>query len=485
MKIGFSIILNGIHHIQHNNYLEYLLSYFDYFIIVEGACQSNGSTIWCQGDNSEFHQFGSSIDGTIPELQRLEKKYSNLHVKYANKLYYSKDQMVNIAIDMIKRITDKCILTQIDIDEQFTTEQLETAEHELIQAGCKMGQFYANQIVGENLVAVGSNWGGNLFNRMWQWECEYFKTHEPPILDTFDQSSKILSPVFNHYSYYFSQDVYFKSKWYNYGDKFYQNWKKLQNETVFPQPLNYFLDDNRYQDSQIIQKQITPLYNPKKYLLFQPFFIHKLESRNQEFKKCIINNCKNQYIKKIYLFFENFEKSLLDKEEFNFLNHKKIIIIHTVKRTTYNEIINYINSIVSEEDISIIANTDIWLDDTISKVENYDLTNTVLALSRYDSATGYKLHKYNCVSQDVWIFKNRIKNIKDKILYGILGCDNLFIILLKNKGYNILNPSLSIKSYHEHSDEIHESNTRNNKLENNLTYSSHPAFYNIQLCPTI
>ena len=54
MRIAFSIILNGLHHLQHNNYYQTMLDNFDYWVIVEGQALPNGSTSWCKQLNEKY-----------------------------------------------------------------------------------------------------------------------------------------------------------------------------------------------------------------------------------------------------------------------------------------------------------------------------------------------------------------------------------------------------------------------------------------------
>ena len=392
--------------------------------------------------------------------------------------------MVNEAINEIKKIINNCIVWEIDCDEIWTLKDIEEAEKLLINSKCKMGRFYANQIVGKNLVAEGPNWGGNVFHRLFNWDGEYFKTHEPPELDTQDKSRITLPQKFNHYAYYFSQDVYFKAKWYYNNLDIYEKWKLLQEETNFPQPLEYFLkhEYDYYKGTFIYKKEIKEFKYERKYNILIPYFIHNLDSRNKEFKKCILKNLENKYIKNIYLFFENFYDSILNQRQFEFLKNKRIKIINIYRRQEYKDLIDFSSKYLQNE-ICILSNTDIWFDYTISSIDKFDLNNSILALTRYDSIKDYKLHNDWGNSHDSWIFKSPLKKFENNIQMGILGCDSYFNLKAKEAGIQLMNPCYEIKSYHEHSDLRHSSITRNNKLKNNTTYGSMHDWRNILVLP--
>ena len=231
MRIAFTIIFNGLHHLKHNIYYKKVLDIFDYWVVVEGASKSNGSTYWCKMIPNELHNNGSSVDGTIEFLS--DVKSDKLIFVKSNGFWDSKDHQVNTAISKVKEITNKCFLWEIDIDEQWELESVINAESELIKTGAKTGRFFCEYFVGKDLIAKGE-WGEGPYNRLWNWNGEYFKTHEPPVLEHGNGVEVNLSPRFNHFSYYFEKDVVFKNSWYSGHENILERWKKLQLRDDFP-----------------------------------------------------------------------------------------------------------------------------------------------------------------------------------------------------------------------------------------------------------
>ena len=252
MRIAFTIILNGLNHLKHNNYYEFLVKNFDYWVVVEGASQNNGSTKWCKSMPDKWHKNGKSIDGTVDFMIDLKNKYSNIIFVESNGMWNSKDDMVNKAIEEIKKITNKCFLWQVDIDEQWTLEQIIKSEKELINNDAKSARFYVNHFVGENLITDGDYGGGPDFIRLWDWKGESFILHEPPILSG-NGKNIIINEKINHYSYYFEEDVKFKDEWYTNHDGVYDGWKKLKTETIFPQIITYLFPKFVGKNSKIIK----------------------------------------------------------------------------------------------------------------------------------------------------------------------------------------------------------------------------------------
>lgn len=243
MRIVFSIIHNGLHHLHHNNQYQNILKSCDKWVIVEGASCSTGSTKWCNEFPSDLHLNGGSIDGTREFLQFLSSQTDRLIYVPSNGFWESKDHQVNRAIEEVKKITNRCWLWEIDIDEQWDQEQMDFAERELFDSGSKAGCFRAICFLGRNLRAIG-DWGearSSGYIRLWKWEGENFICHEPPIIEgQMGVEPRMLSQVFRHYNYYFDKDVIFKDKWYGGHEGIYDRWKLINSldKRFFPMHIS-------------------------------------------------------------------------------------------------------------------------------------------------------------------------------------------------------------------------------------------------------
>lgn len=190
--------------------------------------------------------------------------------------------------------------------------------------------------------------------------------------------------------------------------------------------------------------------NKLKIVLITQLYETNLERYN-EMIKALRNNINNKFIEKIYLL--NEKKINLDS--INSENKIKQIIIK--KRLTYKKAIDFSANTFDSNTIVILCNSDIWFDNTLKKITNYNLNDTVITLSRYNIKEDNSYELFNVkYSQDSWIFKNPLKlQYNYNFELGTPGCDNRIAWVLKNskkngKFYNVLNPALTIKSYHEH-----------------------------------
>lgn len=171
--------------------------------------------------------------------------------------------------------------------------------------------------------------------------------------------------------------------------------------------------------------------------------------RNEEYLYVLNKNIENEYITDIYIFIE--DKSItLD------IKSTKIHLIYINSRFTFYDFFIYSKDNFLSEQI-ILANSDIFFDETLDYVKKFDLDGKLVTLTRYEYSSITKESHYldsDC-SQDVWIFNGGMVVEDSNFLLGTLGCDNRIAFLANKQEILIRNPSLKVKSYH-----VHDSNFR-------------------------
>jgi len=190
-------------------------------------------------------------------------------------------------------------------------------------------------------------------------------------------------------------------------------------------------------------------------ILISTYYKNKNKDRQDELDKCLINNNNNKYIGEIYLLGnEYFDLSFIENK-----NKIKQVIIDNKKnyKLKYNDVIKFINNNLQNK-ICILANTDIYFNDSLKKIIKIYMENKLFALLRYDLDVygDYKIFKRHEIprndSQDSWIFKSPLNvNLNNfDFSLGTLGCDSFFAQKIYESGYIISNPSLDIVSIHYH-----------------------------------
>jgi len=202
-------------------------------------------------------------------------------------------------------------------------------------------------------------------------------------------------------------------------------------------------------------------------ILLVEYFKSPNPQRDSEYLFCINQNIMNTQIKEICVFISD-ESELIIK-------HPKIKVIKRDTRPTFYDLLvfsneNYPNQVCS------ISNTDIFFDQSISVIKDFDFSDKFLALTRWDifNQNGdwfiryYDNPWFECylsdgtidesesintsdLSQDSWIYQTPVRvDERTKFLMGKPGCDNRIAQLFHELGYDVRNPSKLIKILHYH-----------------------------------
>jgi len=183
--------------------------------------------------------------------------------------------------------------------------------------------------------------------------------------------------------------------------------------------------------------------------VFSGFYTESNRDRRLELETCLYKNYKNKNI--------------------NF------IVLESQDRLKFNDFFSGIRSYGGKDDINIICNSDIYFDDTILLTQKI-LDNQVYALNRWAvHPNGDCIHYDMLGSSDAWVFRGIPENINGDFYLGYWGCDGRLGHEIVKAGYELLNPSLSIRVLHLHLANIRNYNALINKVPG--PYVGAPACY--------
>ena len=178
--------------------------------------------------------------------------------------------------------------------------------------------------------------------------------------------------------------------------------------------------------------------------LFTTLYKEKNSARLAEHFECLRRNSECAAIAEVCIF----------SEQCNHLvpNVSRIISRHVDSRPTYSQFLDWINELASPDDLSIIANTDIWFDDSIRMIDGFDFGDrTILVVSRWDVQHDGSVRLFDRGdSQDVWIIRGKAGNVRGDFPLGVLECDDKIAWEFQEAGYRVVNPALSARTYHLH-----------------------------------
>ena len=202
--------------------------------------------------------------------------------------------------------------------------------------------------------------------------------------------------------------------------------------------------------------------------LFINFYQDKDLNRQKELLICVLSNILNSQIDSVHVLVAN-----KDIDEFMIFADKvpkqfqyKITIHPFEKRPTYNDYFKFTESYT--EDINIIANKDMIMDTvSVEKLKNFNWKNYCIALSRWDFIN-HNINSDEAVlfnradSQDTWILKGSFPQLNNVDFgLGIAGCDNAIAERLSHY-FEVINPSIDIKTYHYHISQVRNYLNANN-----------------------
>lgn len=203
-----------------------------------------------------------------------------------------------------------------------------------------------------------------------------------------------------------------------------------------------------------------------KFYLFLEFYQSNNEDRQKELVECLEKNVSSGLFHKIFCFTE------LKENEIPNIDINTIVWICKENRSTFYDIVKHINK-MKEVDIDsltdnyyVIANADIIFNDTLLQAPNlFEKLSTpsrplCMAITRHNikeqsnGSVEYVLHRPSRESQDCWIFRDTIIDIPDSNFYfGVPGCDNRLVAILRRASYNVINPCKIIQIIHNHKTE--------------------------------
>jgi hypothetical protein len=170
--------------------------------------------------------------------------------------------------------------------------------------------------------------------------------------------------------------------------------------------------------------------------------------RAKEFDYVLKKNLENKWIDEVVIFISKLDVFILPES-----SKIKTVITDNLYRPTYSDFVDEANKrITCKNDITIIANSDCYFDDSIQELLKYDLRYHCVALSRWEEKLdGYINLECPVNSQDAWMFQGRIRPISNcDYSLGIYGCDNRFAWQCTRAGYLNINPCHTIIMRHYH-----------------------------------
>lgn len=205
---------------------------------------------------------------------------------------------------------------------------------------------------------------------------------------------------------------------------------------------------------------ILAIQSPR-FNLIIPLYNETNPARTQEYITCIEKNLANDRIENICVLYDS---SNNDDNNFllEYLKTKPLQIQYILGRATYGYCFKLAEKLYPSSRI-ILSNADIYFNETLKLLDNVNLANKFLALTRWNvkldgSLDLFRQYRNNQfvkfdseASQDTWIFETPMKEFNfDDIQIGTMTCDSRIAYQAFTSGLEVYNPCYSIQCCHLH-----------------------------------
>lgn len=209
-------------------------------------------------------------------------------------------------------------------------------------------------------------------------------------------------------------------------------------------------------------------------ILWTSTYLEPEAHRMRELLYCLEKNIANPAIRNIQLVFEyfthgespNYEAEgpmmcRISTKHFELINHPKVHLIKLSRRMKFNDWFELANNLGERlaGDPMIVANADIYFDQTISLLTPAYLEKRFVCLSRrhaeYDQVGIPPVDLQAPCAQDAWAFVTplRFPKVFD-FTTGCRGCDNRVAAEMSGVGYAVSNPCESVHAFHVHGSRV-------------------------------
>jgi hypothetical protein len=185
-------------------------------------------------------------------------------------------------------------------------------------------------------------------------------------------------------------------------------------------------------------------------ILITGFYLDPDPARRRELLECLSRNAMNDMIEEVHVLAEDAIEPSDLVESLSPAIRSKLRVVLQRGRLSFQSLFAYANAQSVARQV-IIANAGIYFDDSLRRLQNFDLSNRLLCLSRWDvQPDGNARFFEHPGSQDAWIFEKPIRAFRCDFPLGVPACDSRLAWEAERAGLMVSNPSRSVHANHLH-----------------------------------
>lgn len=250
----FTIVLNGMPFVKEHLAIFNKLKVPWRWHIVEGVASPIKDTNWCTSVLASDHSNWLSNDGTTEYLDSIASNQVLVYRKPAPAPWNGKVEMCNA---ILPNISQGAVLHEVDVDEFWTAEQLETIYD--LAANYDYGRcwYYCDFYLGPDIHLTQLENGFTPTDYTWirthKYAGEPWMAHEPPVIKYIGRDLKHAQSVgcgksglvFKHFGYSVPAQIKFKENYYQ-RPGLMEAWLRMQSNKVWPSDACSFFNWARY-----------------------------------------------------------------------------------------------------------------------------------------------------------------------------------------------------------------------------------------------
>lgn len=202
------------------------------------------------------------------------------------------------------------------------------------------------------------------------------------------------------------------------------------------------------------------IINNQKFILITVLYNEPHEARVNEYITCLERNLNHNMIEKIHVIYDtSHDQKTEERMVLNYLWSKDVEITYIKDRPSFAFCFSLANDLYPHRRI-IFSNADIYFNETLNLLKEYDFTNIFMALTRWNDNGKGNLKQFNSnSSQDVWILETPIRDFcPDNICIGTWNCEPWLMLSARKARFTIVNPCYTIQCCHLHTSLIRHYN---------------------------
>lgn len=241
----FTIVLNGMPFIKEQLPIFSRIRVPWRWHIVEGVATPVKCTGWCQPVLPTDHRGWLSKDGTSEYLDSIACENILVYRRPVPSPWSGKVEMCNTALASVAK---GAVLHEVDVDEFWSREQLETIHDLFTNHGAGRAWYYSDCYYGPDIHVFDTEAYGERVGHSWirthHYNGQPWQAHEPPTIPFSGQDLKRvdtgkLGLIFKHFGYALEAQAQFKENYYRQANNV-RYWQRLQANTKWPVQLSDF-----------------------------------------------------------------------------------------------------------------------------------------------------------------------------------------------------------------------------------------------------